>query len=467
MKEVNELMFETITPIDNSTLVKRNYASDTEIEKVLSNSFRVKNSWRSVPLQERKKLVLNFVDNFLLNQQEVVETLCKQIGRPISQCPGEMRGFEERAKYMIENADKALEDIISKKNIEFDNYIKKDPLGTIFIIAPWNYPFNTSVNSIVPSLLSGNTIILKHSSQTPLCAEQLYEAAKKANLPENIFQYLHLDHSSTSKIIADNRVNHVLFTGSVSGGKEIKKSMGTRFISAGLELGGKDPAYVRSDCNLDHAIENLVDGSYFNSGQSCCGIERIYVDEKIYDNFIDGFKSITEQYILGNPLDKNTNLGPVVRLNAAKYIRTHLSSALNQGAKNIINEKKFNIDDGANCYVSPSALVNVNHNMEFMREETFGPTVGIMKVQNEKEAIKLMNDSDYGLTASVWTSDKEFAQDLGSKIDTGTFFMNRCDYLDPGLAWTGVKDTGIGVTLSVLGFDHLTRAKSYHIRTLQ
>ena len=460
-------MFETITPIDNSTLVKRNYASDTEIEKVLSNSFRVKNSWRSVPLQERKKLVLNFVDNFLLNQQEVVETLCKQIGRPISQCPGEMRGFEERAKYMIENADKALEDIISKKNIEFDNYIKKDPLGTIFIIAPWNYPFNTSVNSIVPSLLSGNTIILKHSSQTPLCAEQLYEAAKKANLPENIFQYLHLDHSSTSKIIADNRVNHVLFTGSVSGGKEIKKSMGTRFISAGLELGGKDPAYVRSDCNLDHAIENLVDGSYFNSGQSCCGIERIYVDEKIYDNFIDGFKSITEQYILGNPLDKNTNLGPVVRLNAAKYIRTHLSSALNQGAKNIINEKKFNIDDGANCYVSPSALVNVNHNMEFMREETFGPTVGIMKVQNEKEAIKLMNDSDYGLTASVWTSDKEFAQDLGSKIDTGTFFMNRCDYLDPGLAWTGVKDTGIGVTLSVLGFDHLTRAKSYHIRTIQ
>ena len=460
-------MFETITPIDNSTLVKRNYASDTEIEKVLSNSFRIKNSWRSVPLQERKKLVLNFVENFLLNQQEVVETLCKQIGRPISQCPGEIRGFEERAKYMIENADKALEDIISKKDIEFDNYIKKDPLGTIFIIAPWNYPFNTSVNSIVPSLLAGNTIILKHSSQTPLCAEQLYEAAKKANLPENIFQYLHLDHSSTSKIIADNRVNHVLFTGSVSGGKEIKKSMGTRFISAGLELGGKDPAYVRSDCNLDHAIENLVDGSYFNSGQSCCGIERIYVDEKIYDNFIDGFKSITEQYILGNPLDKNTNLGPVVRLNAAKYIRTHLSSALNQGAKNIINEKKFNIDDGSNCYVSPSALVNVNHNMEFMREETFGPTVGIMKVQNEKEAIKLMNDSAYGLTASVWTSDKEFAQDLGSKIETGTFFMNRCDYLDPGLAWTGVKDTGIGVTLSVLGFDHLTRAKSFHIRTLQ
>ena len=356
--------------------------------------------------------------------------------------------------------------MVSRKDSEFDNYIKKEPLGTIFVIAPWNYPFNTSVNSIVPSLLSGNTVILKHSSQTPLCAEQLFDAATKASLPKNIFQFLHLDHSSTSKVISDNRINHVLFTGSVSGGREIKKSIGTRFIGAGLELGGKDPAYVRSDCNLEHAIENLVDGSYFNSGQSCCGIERIYVDENIYDKFVDGFKSITEKYILGNPLEENTNLGPVVRMNAAKYIRAQVSQALNKGAKNIIDSNKFKADNGTNCYVSPSALIQVDHSMEFMKEETFGPTVGIMKVKNEEDAINLMNDSAYGLTASIWTSDKEFAQSMGSKIETGTFFMNRCDYLDPGLAWTGVKDTGIGVTLSVLGFDHLTRAKSYHIRTL-
>ena len=236
---------------------------------------------------------------------------------------------------------------------------------------------------------------------------------------------------------------------------------GLGFISAGLELGGKDPAYVRSDCNLNHAIENLVDGSYFNSGQSCCGIERIYVDEKIYDQFVEGFKNTTEKYILGNPLEKETNLGPVVKLKAAKYIRSQVSKAINLGAKNIVNEKIFKMDDGSNCYVGPSALVDVDHSMEFMKEETFGPTVGIMKVSNEKEVIQLMNDSDYGLTASVWTSDTEFAKDMGSKIETGTFFMNRCDYLDPGLAWTGVKDTGIGVTLSVLGFDHLTNEKTF------
>ena len=459
-------MLKTVSPIDNSILVERNFATDSEIETVLQNAYEARKEWKETSLRERKEIINNFVKSFLLNDEEIIENLCKQIGRPIIQCPGEMRGFEERANYMIDNADRALEDLVSRKDSEFDNYIKKEPLGTIFVIAPWNYPFNTSVNSIVPSLLSGNTVILKHSSQTPLCAEQLFDAATKASLPKNIFQFLHLDHSSTSKVISDNRINHVLFTGSVSGGREIKKSIGTRFIGAGLELGGKDPAYVRSDCNLEHAIENLVDGSYFNSGQSCCGIERIYVDENIYNKFVDGFKSITEKYILGNPLEENTNLGPVVRMNAAKYIRTQVSQALNKGAKNIIDSNKFKADDGTNCYVSPSALIQVDHSMEFMKEETFGPTVGIMKVKNEEDAINLMNDSVYGLTASIWTSDKEFAQSMGSKIETGTFFMNRCDYLDPGLAWTGVKDTGIGVTLSVLGFDHLTRAKSYHIRTL-
>ena len=459
-------MLKTFTPIDNSILVERNFATDSEIETVLQNAYDARKKWKETSLRERKEIISNFVKSFLSNDEEIIENLCKQIGRPIIQCPGEMRGFEERANYMVNNADRALEDLVSRKDSEFDNYIKKEPLGTIFVIAPWNYPFNTSVNSIVPSLLSGNTVILKHSSQTPLCAEQLFDAATKASLPKNIFQFLHLDHSSTSKVISDNRINHVLFTGSVSGGREIKKSIGTRFIGAGLELGGKDPAYVRSDCNLEHAIENLVDGSYFNSGQSCCGIERIYVDDKIYNKFIDGFKSLTENYHLGNPLEQTTNLGPVVRLNAAKNIRLQVLNAINHGAKNIIS-KNFESDNDNNCYVSPSALINVDHSMKFMKEETFGPTVGIMKVQNENEAVQLMNDSDYGLTASIWTSDNDVAKDIGSKVETGTFFMNRCDYLDPGLAWTGVKDTGLGVTLSVLGFDYLTRAKSYHLRTIK
>lgn len=457
-------MLKTISPIDNSIFVERPYATSSEIENTLHLSDQTKLKWKNTSLQERKKLVFKFVEDFLSNHKEIEEELCRQMGRPLSQCAGEMRGFEERAKYMIDNADKALQKVVSKNDSEFDNFIKKDPLGTIFVIAPWNYPYNTSVNSIVPSLLAGNCVILKHSSQTPLCAEQLLKASEKAGLPKNVFQILHLDHSSTSKVIADSRIDHVLFTGSVSGGIEVKKAIGTRFIGAGLELGGKDPAYVMADCNFDHAVENLVDGSYYNSGQSCCGIERIYVDEKIFDNFVDAFKAQTEKYILNNPMDNSTNLGPVVKLSAANNIRNQVSKALNNGAKNIIDGSKFNIDNSENCYVSPSALINVDHSMEFMMEETFGPTVGIMKVKNEDEAERLMNDSPYGLTASIWTSDKDFASQFGNRIQTGTFFMNRCDYLDPGLAWTGVKDTGMGVTLSVLGFDHLTRAKSYHLR---
>ncbi|MDC0057752.1 MAG: aldehyde dehydrogenase family protein [Alphaproteobacteria bacterium] len=457
-------MLKTISPIDNSVYLEIPYASSSEIENVLKLSNQSKIIWKNTSLDERKELVSRFVDSFLSNNKEIEEELCRQMGRPISQCSGEMRGFEERAKYMIENADRALQKVISKNDSEFDNYVMKDPLGTIFVIAPWNYPYNTSVNSIVPSLLAGNCVILKHSSQTPLCAEQLLKASEQAGIPKNVFQILHLDHSSTSQVISDSRIDHVLFTGSVSGGIEVKKAIGTRFIGAGLELGGKDPAYVRADCNFKHAVENLVDGSYYNSGQSCCGIERIYVDESIFNNFIESFKEQTEKYNLNNPLEDSTNLGPVVRLSAANTIREQISKAISNGAKNIIDKNKFKIDKSDNCYVSPSALVNVDHSMEFMMEETFGPTVGIMKVKNEEEAKTLMNDSPYGLTASIWTSDKEFAYNFGNKIQTGTFFMNRCDYLDPGLAWTGVKDTGMGVTLSVLGFDHLTRAKSYHLR---
>ena len=460
-------MLKTITPIDNTTYVERDYANAQVIEKALENSKKVFLSWKQTPLNERKEILTKFVDSFLSNNKEIEEELCRQMGRPISQCGGEMRGFEERARYMIEKSEEALERVVSKKNDEFDNFITKDPLGTIFIIAPWNYPYNTSVNSIVPSLLAGNCILLKHSSQTPLCAEQLNKAAQSSGLPKGVFQFLHLDHESTSKIISDNRIDHVLFTGSVSGGKEVKRSIGDRFINAGLELGGKDPAYVRKDCNLNHAIENLADGVFYNSGQSCCGIERIYVDDAIYNDFIEGIKNFTEKYILDNPLKKETNLGPVVRLSAAKFIKEQIKDAISNGASDIIDKTNFGISNENNCYVSPSVLINVDHSMNFMMDETFGPSVGIMKVSNENEAEKLMNDSPYGLTASVWTSDKDFGLSFGKKINTGTFFMNRCDYLDPGLAWTGVKDTGTGVTLSVLGFDHLTRAKSYHYRTVK
>ena len=457
----------TITPIDNSVYLERPLSTEAEIEKVIESSKKSFQSWKNTSIEDRITIINKFIDNLIALKPEVSKEICWQIGRPISQCGNELRGFEERSRHMVKIAKESLQNIPATKNDEFDNYIYKSPLGVIFVMAPWNYPIITATNTIVPALLAGNTILIKHSSQTPRCAELISQAFENTGLPEGVFQFVHTDHQSCEKIISDNRIAHVVFTGSVKGGQEVKKYIGARFINVGLELGGKDPAYVRSDADINHAIENLVDGAMFNSGQSCCGIERIYVDQSIYKDFIDGFKNLTEQYKLGDPSKEDTNLGPVVRLSAANFIRSQMAEAEQQGAKRLIDESKFSISKEDNCYVAPQVMIDVDHSMRFMMEETFGPTVGIMPVKDHNEAKQLMNDSPYGLTASIWTKDLDFAKEFGRDIETGTFFMNRCDYLDPALAWTGVKDTGVGCSLSVLAFDQLTRPQSFHMRSLK
>jgi acyl-CoA reductase-like NAD-dependent aldehyde dehydrogenase len=283
-------------------------------------------------------------------------------------------------------------------------------------------------------------------------------------LPDGVFQYLHIDHADTARLVRDSRVGFVSFTGSVEGGRRIRAALAERFVGMGLELGGKDPAYVRADANLDHAVENLVDGSFFNSGQSCCGVERIYVHADVYRRFVDGFVALTNQYRLGNPLERSTTLGPMVRTNAAQAVRAQTAEAVAAGARPLIDAARFDADRPGSAYLAPQVLVDVNHGMRVMTEESFGPVVGIMKVDSDAEALTLMNDSPYGLTASIWTRDVEVVQRLGDQIATGTVFMNRCDYLDPALAWTGVKDSGMGCALSVLGYEQLTRPKSFHLK---
>jgi acyl-CoA reductase-like NAD-dependent aldehyde dehydrogenase len=331
------------------------------------------------------------------------------------------------------------------------------------VIAPWNYPYLTSINTIVPALMAGNAVILKHAAQTLLVGERIAEAFQRAGLPKGLFHNLVLSHQQTEKLIASGRVDHINFTGSVAGGRAIERAASGTFASLGLELGGKDPAYVRADAKLDHAIENLVDGTFYNSGQCCCGIERIYVDASVYDDFVEGFADLTRKYVVGNPLEQATTLGPMARASFADTVRAQVAEAKRKGATPLIN-MKVKGDASGSPYLAPEVLVNVNHQMEVMREESFGPVVGIMKVQDDDEAVMLMNDSPYGLTASIWTRDMDRAAEVGSRIETGTVFMNRCDYLDPFLTWTGVKDTGRGTSLSKLGFETLTQPKSYHLR---
>jgi acyl-CoA reductase-like NAD-dependent aldehyde dehydrogenase len=344
--------------------------------------------------------------------------------------------------------------------------IKREPVGLVLVIAPWNYPYLTAINTIVPALMAGNAVLLKHASQTVLAGERFQTAMDRAGMPKGLFQNLHLSHDQTGRILGSGLVDHCNFTGSVSGGRSIERAAAGTFTSLGLELGGKDPAYVRQDANIDHAIENLVDGAFFNSGQCCCGIERIYVHEKHYDRFVEGAVDLVNKYVLGNPLDEATTLGPMAHKRFADLVRGQNAEAVAKGAKAHIDAKRFGADTGDTAYLAPQVLTGVDHSMSVMREESFGPTVGIMKVTGDEEAIRLMNDSPYGLSAAIWTSDVDAAEAIGEKLETGTVFMNRCDYLDPALAWTGVKDTGRGASLSRLAYESLTRPKSYHLRQI-
>jgi len=453
-----------ITPVDNSVYVERETASAAAIQQALETASAAQQQWKNTPIAERQALCSKAVDAFVARKAEIAEELTWQMGRPISQAPGEVGGFEERARHMIAIAPDALADLHPGEKEGFTRYIKREPLGLVFVIAPWNFPYLTSVNAIMPALLAGNSVILKHSAQTPLCAERLQQAFDAAGLPAGVFQHLHLTHADTEAVIKSPLVNFVAFTGSVPGGEMVERAAAGRFIGVGLELGGKDPAYVRKDANLQHAIDTVTDGAMFNSGQSCCGIERVYVDAAIYDEFVAGVTALVAGYRLGRPDDPDTNLGPMVKTAAAEFARGQIDEAVAAGARALIDPAGFSANAKGTPYLAPQVLVDVDHSMRVMNEETFGPVMGIMSVSGDEQAIQLMNDSEFGLTAAIFTQDEAAAIAIGEQVQTGTWFMNRCDYLDPALAWTGVKNSGRGCTLSTVGFEALTRPKSFHLK---
>jgi len=453
-----------ISPVDGSVYAERSLATDKQVQLALDRASSAQQLWQHTPLSERKALCSRAVDAFVAQTNIIAEEITWQMGRPIAQAPGEVAGFEQRARYLIDIAESALADICPQPKPGFNRFIRREPLGVVFVIAPWNYPYLTAVNAILPALLAGNTVILKHSAQTPLCAERLMQAFTEAGLPTGVFQYLHLDHSSTERLIQASEIDFVAFTGSLAGGQVVQRMAASRFIGVGLELGGKDPAYVRHDADLDAAIATLTDGAFYNSGQSCCGIERIYVAETLFQSFVEGMVNEVKGYRLGRPDDPKTTLGPLVKTSAADFVRCQIEQAVKAGARALIDPSHFSCNQAGTPYLAPQVLVDVNHTMAVMRDESFGPVVGIMPVSDDAQAIELMNDSAFGLTASVFTQDEAAAMTIGGQLQTGTFFMNRCDVLDPALAWTGVKNSGRGCSLSVLGFEQLTRPKSYHLK---
>ena len=456
----------TISPVDGSVCAEIELASRGDLDAMLEPAVAAQRSWKNVSIDERAAICRRAVELMVGRADRIATELTWQMGRPLAQSPLEIRrGFHERAAYMIGVAESALADIALEPKEGFRRFIRREPLGVVLVLAPWNYPYLASVNAVIPALMAGNSVILKVSQQTPLVADRYAEAFSEAGLPGRVFQYVQARHDDIAGMIGDGRVAFVSFTGSVDGGCAVQEAAARQFIATNLELGGKDPAYVRPDAPLEDTIANLVDGAYFNAGQSCCAVERIYVHRDVYDRFVEGFVAETRQYRLGNPFESDTTLGPMVRSSAAAFVRSQIAEAIGRGARGLIDAREFPDDREGTPYLAPQVLVDVDHRMKVMTEETFGPVVGLMAVNDDDEAIALMNDSRYGLTASIWTTDVDAAVSIGDRVDTGTWFLNRCDYLDPALPWTGVRDSGRGCSLSRLGYEALTRPKSFHLRT--
>ena len=448
-----------ISPVDGREYARRPLTPLAEIDHAIQQARRAQGEWTLVPLEERCSIMRRFMDAMKRLNPQTVPELAWQMGRPV-RYQGELRSLAERVDGMIGSAADALAPVGSP-----DRWVERSPAGLVFVVAPWNYPFLTAANTIVPALIAGNAVLLKHSSQTLLAGERFAGALDAAGLPPNLFHNLFLSHEETARLLRSGLVDHATFTGSVEGGRAIERAAAGSFTTLTLELGGKDPAYVREDADVPRAVESLVDGSFYNSGQSCCGIERIYVHEAVWQPFLDGFVEATRQYRLGNPLDPETSLGPMATARLAGQVRGQVEDAVKAGARPHIERQLFRADDPGSAYLMPQVLTEVDHNMAVMREESFGPVVGMMPVSDDAEAVRLMNDSDYGLTASIWTTDLKAARRLAPQVKAGTVFANRCDYLDPLLAWTGVRDSGRGASLGKWGYESVTRPRSFHVRS--
>ena len=451
-----------VSPVDGRVYAEREALTLEAAKAAVARARAAQTAWAALPLAERIARVKAGVAALNAMKADIVEELAWQMGRP-TRYGGEFGGVNERTDYMAEIADSVLAPSVIEESDRFRRVLAREPVGVVFIVAPWNYPYLTAINTIVPALIAGNAVVLKHASQTLLVGERLAQAMHAGGVPQDVFQNVVLDHATTEALIQARSFGFVNFTGSVTGGQAIERAAAGTFTATGLELGGKDPGYVRADADLDAAVDSLMDGAMFNAGQCCCGIERIYVHESLYPAFVEKAVAWVKALRLGNPFDPDTTIGPMANVRFAQVVRAQIAEAVAAGAKPLIEPALFPADDGG-AYLAPQILVDVDHSMRVMREESFGPVVGIMPVKDDAEAIALMNDSPYGLTASIWTTDPDAAAEIGALIETGTVFMNRCDYLDPALCWTGCKDTGRGAALSPLGFHAVTRPKSYHMK---
>jgi acyl-CoA reductase-like NAD-dependent aldehyde dehydrogenase len=453
-------------PFTGEIVAERPLLDAEGIDQAIERAHHAHLLYRRTPLGDRIALVERFCRDFLEHADLYATEISASMGKPIKEARAEVNTMVDRARQMSSIAEQALADDMLPAKDGFVRFIRREPVGVVVVIAAWNYPLLIAINPIVAAILAGDAVVLKHSSRTPRAGEQFQEAFLRAGAPEGLLVSVHASHAVTEHLVTHPRVGYVSFTGSVGGGREVYRAVANkRFIDVGLELGGKDPAYVTADAPFDFSVNNVVEGAMYNAGQSCCGIERVYVEASIYDRFLEAAIAVAKQdYRPGDPSDPATTFGPMAQPNAPKTILGQVEEARRLGARVILGGKPTQLG-GRGRFFEPTIVADTDHRMAVAREETFGPVVAIQKVKDDQEAIARMNDSAYGLTASVWTKDVERGTRILDQLDAGTVYLNRCDYLDPLLAWTGVKDSGKGASLSKLGFLSVTRPKSFHLRT--
>ncbi|MAF67222.1 MAG: aldehyde dehydrogenase [Planctomycetes bacterium] len=430
-----------------------------ELDALLELAREAQAVWSALPVAERARRVGTALEYFRENAEEVARDITLQMGKPIAQARGELGGMFDRAGYTLSIAESVLApDVLpDKEGLRFR--VEHDPLGVVFNLAAWNYPLLIPINVIVPALLAGNSVLLKHSRTTPLCGVHFERAFARVE-PAGLVTSIQTSHEETARLIGDARVAHVAFTGSVEGGRAVQRAASGRFIDVGLELGGKAPAYVAADADLEFVVGNIVDGACYNAGQSCCAVERVYVHASLYEEFCERAATVMTSYQTGDPLEEETTLGPMVRASSVDFLEEQVASAVAAGARLVCGGTR--LDDR---FFPATLLADCPQDARVMQEESFGPLLPARAVAEDDEALALMNDSRFGLTASIWTADAERTERFVRELRTGTVFQNRCDYIDPCLPWTGVGDSGKGSTLSPYGFHHLTRRKAVHLRS--
>jgi acyl-CoA reductase-like NAD-dependent aldehyde dehydrogenase len=438
-------------------------AQDTQasVEQKFNELKNTQPTWAEVPLAERITIVKKFADILERNIESLTAILTSEVGKPLQQSRNEINGARARIKWLSENAEKYLADETMFQDQSITEKISYEPLGVVCNISAWNYPYLVGVNVFVPALLAGNAVFYKPSECSTLTGLEIEKLLKQAGVPANVF-HIAVGGREVGELLLNLPLDGYFFTGSYKTGRYIYEKVAPKMVPCQCELGGKDPLYVTDDiADVKAVAAGTADGAFYNNGQSCCAVERIYVHEKVYDQYVEEFVKEVNSWKIGKPTEQGVYIGPLSRKEQIAFLENQVADALQKGATLAAGGRRM---EGKGFYFEPTVLLDVNHSMSVMKDESFGPIIGIMKVTNDEQAIQLMQDTEYGLTSSVYNQNQTRAESILMQINSGTGYWNCCDRVSAALPWSGRKHSGFGATLSHAGIRAFTKPKAFHLR---